>query len=56
VNCLCRLLASDPAPQLHNFNNSPIHVIGVRTPVAKLGVYADWVPETTDIAPRHPQA
>jgi uncharacterized sulfatase len=41
----------DPFPQLYNFNNSPVHIIGLRTPVAKLGVYADWVPGTTDIAP-----
>src|ERR1700741_3060012 len=26
----------DPAQQLHNFNNSPIHIIGVRTLVAKV--------------------
>jgi uncharacterized sulfatase len=41
----------DPFPQLFNFNNSPQHIIGLRTPVAKLGVYADWVPGTTLIAP-----
>ena len=41
----------DPAAQLFNFNGSPVHIIGLRTPVAKLGVYADWVPGTTDIAP-----
>jgi hypothetical protein len=42
----------DPSPQLYNFNSSPGRIIGLRTPVAKLGVYADWVPGTTDIAPR----
>jgi hypothetical protein len=41
----------DPAPQLYNFNNSRPHIIGLRTPVAKLGVYADWVSGTTRIAP-----
>jgi len=41
----------DPAPQLYNFNNSRAHIIGLRTPVAKLGVYADWVSGTTRIAP-----
>ena len=51
VNGRCRALASDPTPQLCNFNNSPVHTIGVRTPIAKLGVYAGWVPDTTDIAP-----
>jgi len=52
VNGRCRLLAYDPAPRLHNLNNSPVHIIGVRTPVAKLGVHADRVPDTTNIAPR----
>ena len=51
VNGQCRLPASDPAPQLYKFNNSPVQIIGMQTPVAKLGVYADWVPDTTDIAP-----
>ena len=37
--------------QLYNFNNSPVLLIGVRTPAAKPGVYADWVPDTTDIVP-----
>jgi hypothetical protein len=41
----------DPAPQVYNFNSSPVHIIGLRTPVAKLGVYADWIPGTTLIAP-----
>ena len=47
VGCLLPILRS----QLHNFNHSPVHIIGLRTPVAKLGVYADWVADTTDIAP-----
>jgi arylsulfatase A-like enzyme len=37
-------------PLLYNFNSSPLHIIGVRTPNAKLGVYADWLTGTTDIA------
>jgi arylsulfatase A-like enzyme len=41
-------------PPLYNFNNSPSHVIGVRTPDAKLGVYADWRQGTTDIAFNQP--
>jgi arylsulfatase A-like enzyme len=41
----------DPFPQVYNFNHSPQKIIGLRTPVAKLGVYADWVPGTTRIAP-----
>jgi arylsulfatase A-like enzyme len=41
----------DPGAQLYNFNTSPAHIIGLRTPVAKLGVYADWVPGTTRISP-----
>jgi arylsulfatase A-like enzyme len=40
----------DPSPKVYNFNDSPSHIIGLRTPGAKLGVYADWVPGTTDIA------
>jgi len=34
-----------------HFNNSPVLLIGVRTPAAKPGVCADWVPDTTDIVP-----
>jgi arylsulfatase A-like enzyme len=41
----------DPAPQVYNFNISPVHIIGLRTRVAKLGLYADWVPGTTLVAP-----
>jgi arylsulfatase A-like enzyme len=39
----------EPTPTVYNFNNSPGHVIGLRTPDAKLGVYAQWLPGTTDI-------
>jgi arylsulfatase A-like enzyme len=40
----------ETAPQLYNFNNSPVHITGVRTPDGKLGVYANWQPGTTNIA------
>jgi len=36
-------------PSIYNFNKSPGHVIAVRTPTAKLGFYADWVKNTTNI-------
>jgi hypothetical protein len=39
----------EPTPTLYNFNNSPGHVIGLRTPDAKLGVYAQWLSGTADI-------
>ena len=39
----------EPTPTVYNFNNSPGHVIGLRTPDAKLGVYAQWLRGTTDI-------
>ena len=39
----------EPTPTVYNFNNSPGHIIGLRTPDAKLGVYADWVTGTTEI-------
>jgi arylsulfatase A-like enzyme len=39
----------EPVPQIYNFNGSPHHIIGLRTPDAKLGVYADWVSGTTAI-------
>jgi uncharacterized sulfatase len=38
----------EPTPTLYNFNNSPGHVIGLRTPDAKLGVYGQWLSGTTD--------
>jgi hypothetical protein len=41
--------SDEPTPTVYNFNNSPGHIIGLRTPNAKLGVYADWVKGTTDI-------
>src|SRR5215831_13300066 len=41
----------DPAPSIYNFNGSASHIIGLRTPNAKLGLYVDWLPGTTDIDP-----
>src|SRR5262249_16655032 len=41
----------DPAPRVYNFNGSTAHIIRLRTPDAKLGVYVDWLPGTTDIDP-----
>jgi len=41
----------DPAPSIYNFNGSSNHIIGLRTPNAKLGLYVDWLPGTTDIDP-----
>lgn len=40
----------ETVPLLYNFNSSPGHIIGVRTPTAKLGMYASWVQNTTNIA------
>ena len=37
------ITTDEPAPNVYNFNNSPIHIMAMRTPEAKLGVYADWV-------------
>jgi uncharacterized sulfatase len=42
--------SDETVPGVYNFNNSPGHIIGVRTPDAKLGVYANWVQGTTQIA------
>ncbi len=44
------LYATDEiAPKFFNFNNCPTHVLGMRTPDSKLGVYADWFPATGTI-------
>ena len=44
------LYATDEiAPGFFNFNNCPTHVLGMRTPDSKLGVYADWFPATSAI-------
>lgn len=45
------VFTSDEAvPKVYNFNNSPSHVIGLRTANAKLGVYANWVPGGNSLA------
>jgi len=37
------LFATDEiAPDLFNFNNSPLNIVGLRNDKTKLGVYADW--------------
>ena len=51
VNGRCRPLASDPEPQLHNFNNSPVHIIGVRTPLPSSGSTRTGFP-TSATSPR----
>jgi arylsulfatase A-like enzyme len=44
------LYATDEiSPGFFNFNDSPTHVLGIRTPECKLGVYADWYPLTSAI-------
>jgi Sulfatase len=40
----------ETVPDVYNFNNSPNHIIGVRTAEAKFGLYAKWAPGTTDIS------
>ena len=42
--------SDETVPRVYNFNNSPGHIIGLRTPGAKLGVYSNWTQATTDIA------
>ncbi len=45
------LLATDEAvPSYYNFNDSPTHLVGVRTQGLKLGVYANWQRGTAQIA------
>jgi arylsulfatase A-like enzyme len=36
-------------PDFYNFNRAPLHVLGLRTEDAKLGLYARWVPLTSHI-------
>ena len=44
------LYATDEvAPDYFNFNKAPTHVLGLRTEDTKLGLYAKWVPLTSDI-------
>ncbi|MDO9711083.1 sulfatase-like hydrolase/transferase [Paracraurococcus lichenis] len=46
------LLASDELiPAKFNFNDSPIHIAGIRTSSAKLATYATWTPRTGRIEP-----
>jgi uncharacterized sulfatase len=45
------LLAIDEsAPGYFNFNNSPGHLVGVRTQELKFGIYANWRGPTAQIA------
>ena len=45
------LLASDEGvPGYYNFNHSPTHLVGVRTPELKFGLYANWRNPTAQIA------
>ena len=39
------------APAYFNFNQSPTHVLGLRTPEYKLGLYAEWVRGSSTIDP-----
>lgn len=44
------VLATDEVvPEAFNFNGAARHILGVRTPDAKLGVYAHWLPDTGTI-------
>ncbi len=46
------VVATDEAvPELFNFNDAQRHILGVRTPNAKIGVYANWHPGTAVIDP-----
>jgi uncharacterized sulfatase len=42
--------SDETVPRIYNFNNSPGHIIGLRTPDTKLGVYSNWTQATTEIA------
>lgn len=43
------LVTDEVAPGFYNFNQSPGHIIGMRTADAKLGTYAFWVDNTDEI-------
>jgi uncharacterized sulfatase len=43
------LVTDELVPGYFNFNNSPLHIIGLRTQNAKLGTYAHWKSGTADI-------
>jgi len=36
-------------PDYFNFNQAPTHLLGLRTEDTKLGLYAKWVPLTSDV-------
>jgi uncharacterized sulfatase len=36
-------------PNYFNFNGAPTHILGLRTEETKLGVYAEWIPLTSQI-------
>lgn len=47
------VMATDEVvPIEFNFNRSPRYILGLRTPMSKLGVYANWLPGTATIDPR----
>ncbi|GAA4487719.1 sulfatase-like hydrolase/transferase [Rhodococcus olei] len=43
---------NEHAPQSVNWNNSPLHIYVLRTPEAKVAVYAHWVGNTAYLDPR----
>ena len=44
------LLATDElVPGFYNFNDSPLHIVGLRTQTTKLGTYSKWNPLTGQI-------
>jgi hypothetical protein len=46
------LLATDELlPAKFNFNNAPLHIVGLRTESAKLATYSTWTPRTGNIEP-----
>ncbi|MDO9710135.1 sulfatase-like hydrolase/transferase [Paracraurococcus lichenis] len=46
------LIATDElVPGFYNFNDAPLHVLGIRTPDSKLVTYAKWNPVTGAIRP-----
>jgi uncharacterized sulfatase len=45
------LVTDEQAQGIYNYNDSPPHIIGVRTKAAKLGMYAHWIKGTTRIDP-----
>jgi arylsulfatase A-like enzyme len=46
------LLATDELlPAKFNFNNAPLHIVGLRTESAKLATYSTWTPRTGKIEP-----